>query len=153
MEIVFNHNFYVMNMDENFDYDFLEKEIIDQLNNHHYPKTFKELFLTKNDIEDLEFNLIYNNVQKILVYKKRRLQNKQKHLSYTIHIPVPKKSEVIWGIKDENFLSNAVMSKILLDDFEILDHPAYQDFSNTEDYFIQSIILGIKKIVEETQNH
>ena len=111
------------------------------------------MFLTKNDIEDLEFNLIYNNVQKILVYKKRRLQNKQKHLSYTIHIPVPKKSEVIWGINDENFLSNAVMSKILLDDFEILDHPAYQDFSNTEDYFIQSIILGIKKIVEETQNH
>ncbi|MFB9078914.1 Imm9 family immunity protein [Flavobacterium procerum] len=151
MEITFNHNFYVLNIDENFNYDFLESQIIDKLTNYYYPKTFKDLFISEkgNNIEALEFNLIYNNVEKILLYKKKRAKSTLKQLSFTFHIPVPKNSDVTWGIPDENFLSNNIMSKILLDDFEILDYPEYENCSNIEDYFIQSIILGIKKTVGE----
>ncbi|PXY43033.1 hypothetical protein [Flavobacterium hydrophilum] len=59
MEIAFNHNFYVRNMDENFNYDFIENQNHDKLTNCYYPKTIKDLFMIEkgNEIENLEFNL------------------------------------------------------------------------------------------------
>lgn len=148
MEIRFNHNFYVMNIDEDFNYDSIENKIIDKLLKYHYPKTFEDVFKKVKDDNtwDLEFNLIYNNVKKILIYKKQRVIKKQKYISYTIHIPVPTKADVSWGIELENFISNNIMSKISLDDFEILNHPEYQDYNNINDYFVESIFLGIKEI-------
>ena len=145
---MFNHSFYVMNIDENFNYDLVENNLIDKLCKYYDSKSLKDVFkITEDDNAwDLEFNLIYNNVEKILVYKKKRIAKKEKLVSYTIHIPVPKKIDVVWGIERENFISNNVMNKIALDDFEILDHLDYEKYNNIDDYFIESIFLAIKKI-------
>ncbi|OXB16862.1 Imm9 family immunity protein [Flavobacterium reichenbachii] len=148
MEIRFNHNFYVMNIDENFDYDSIENLIIDKLDKYYHPKKIRDIFKIEygDSAWDLEFNLIYNNVDKILVYKKKKVVKKENYVSYTIHIPVPKNIDVVWGVEKENFISNNVMNKIVLDDFEILNHPKYENYINIYDYFADSIVLAIKNI-------
>lgn len=145
MEIRFNHNFYVMNMDDDFDYDSFENKLIDKLKKYYYPKTFNEIFkIKKNETWDIEFDLTYNNVEDILVYKKNKMVKDEDYILYRIHIPVPKKGEIYWGIEEDNFISN--IGKANIDYFNIVKRPDLNDFINLHLYLIECILLGIKNI-------
>lgn len=146
MEIRFNHSFYVMNMDDNFDYDSFENKIIEKLNKDYDVKRLEAIFKINNEnLWDIEFDLIYNNVEEILVYKKRQIVKKEKCLLYKIHIPVPKKKEIYWGIEEENFLANN--AKLNLDNFSLVKKSDLNDFSDINTYLIDCVFLAIKNII------
>lgn len=150
MEIRFNQSFYVMNIDDDFDYEGFENKLLKKLTSSYTPKSLEEVFKVKEDnrIVDVEFDIIFNNVKDILVYKKKTIKKKQNYILYTIHIPVPKRNDISWGANENNFISNDFLSKISIKDFEILNHPDYGNFETLNNFFIECSFLGIKKIFE-----
>lgn len=152
MEIRFNHNFYVMNMDDNFDYDSFENKINEKLYKDYDTKRLEAIFRTNNEnLWDIEFDLIYNDVEEILVYKKRQIIKEEKCLLYKIHVPVPKKKEIYWGIEEVNFLSNK--GKLNLDNFSVVKKSDLNHFSDINAYLIDCVLLAIKNIISSILNN
>jgi len=93
---------------------------------------------------DVTFRFRYNHVKQILIYLKERSYPLEKYKEITIHIPIPEKGNVPWGVdleqylyKDENYLNE------LMKNFHCLDVD-YLAFNNRQDYMIDCMCRAVK---------
>ena len=54
----------------------------------------------------LEFSIIYNNIDNLVLSRKNRSYPKEKYKSVVIHIPIPTKDIVSWGVEPEQHINN-----------------------------------------------
>ncbi|OJW38562.1 MAG: hypothetical protein BGO54_21865 [Sphingobacteriales bacterium 46-32] len=112
-------------------------------------KNYAEKFSDKvvneklNDWE-VTFRFRYNHVKQILIYLKERSYPVEKYKEITIHIPIPVKGNVPWGVdleqylyKDENYLNK------LMKNFHCLDVD-YLAFNNRQDYMINCMCRAVE---------
>ncbi len=114
-------------------------------------ETEKIIQLVKNEkLIDWEICLrfCYNNVKQILIYSKNKSYPKEKYKDITIHIPMPIKSKVEWGVEleqhiygNENHLDNMIKKFICLD----VD---YSKFVNRRDYILDCMRRAVKSCFE-----
>jgi hypothetical protein len=95
------------------------------------------------------FSFYCNHTPKILITKNRfGTQAKEKRKEITIHIPIPLKSKVLWGVemhqhiyKDENHLNH------IINNFNTVD-VNYKDYDNRTDYMTDCMRMAIKFCLE-----
>jgi hypothetical protein len=102
--------------------------------------------LTETKLQDWEicFRFWYNNVKQILIYTKGKSYPLEKYKEITVHIPMPTKEKVKWGIdiekhiyKDENHLDG------LMKNFYSLE-VEYIKFGNRQDYILDCMRRAIR---------
>jgi hypothetical protein len=94
---------------------------------------------------EIQFSFWYNNVKQILISKSRLgTYSKEKRKAVTVHIPIPIKSIVAWGVdlgqhayQDENHLDHLMKNFICLD----VD---FSRFENRTDYILDCMRRAIK---------
>lgn len=80
------------------------------------------------------FRIIYNNVRTILIYTKNKSYVNEKYKDITIHIPIPTKDKVSWGVnQDQHVYDNENHMDSILKNFHSLDVD-YALFGNRESY-------------------
>lgn len=131
--------------------------VIDFLDVDFDTKTIKEIIESETDevldnfnnenIKDWEvaFLFRFNNTEKILISKNRfGSVASQKQKEIIIHIPIPMKNLVSWGVNDEQHIyKDATHLNHLLKNFNSLD-VNFKDFNNRKDYIIDSVRRVVK---------
>ncbi len=115
-----------------------------------YAEKFSEKVTNEKLIDwDVTFRFRYNHVRKILIYLKERSYPVEKYKEITIHIPIPEKNKVLWGVnpeqylyKEENYLDG------LMKNFHCLDVD-YGLFNNRQDYMIDCMCRAVKYCFSE----
>jgi hypothetical protein len=80
------------------------------------------------------FGAVFNNVKQILITKnKLGTYPSDKYKEITIHIPVPKKEDVLWGVANEKFVNKIDHLDGLINNFNVLDVD-FTKFDNKDDY-------------------
>lgn len=138
------HNFQVIGIDSILDLNFIEKEIEKDFSN-----IYDESFDRKIENWGIELNLVYNNADNILLFKKGKKDLKNQQIIYTVHFPIPKKKDVSWGMNDSSFIGDVVDKKLNLKNFHVLDRPPYKSFNDMDSYIIHCTYLSLKKLLEE----
>lgn len=100
--------------------------------------------LANEELEDWEIHFIfsYNNANSILIYKKGKSFSKERYKEITIHIPIPIRTHVNWGVEtsqhvyEENHLNN------ILKNFSALE-VNYKKFENRTDYILSCMRRAI----------
>lgn len=127
-------------LDVDFDSRIIEEKIKYQVDK--ILENFKKVAL-----KDWEISFLFrcNNTTKILI-SKNRFGNiaGEKRKEIIIHIPIPLKSKVSWGVqtnqhvyKDENHLNH------IIHNFNTID-VNYEDYSNRTDYITKCVTMAIK---------
>lgn len=147
MDILFMHNFQVIGVDDILDLNLIEKEIENDFSN-----IYNESFDKKIKGWNIELNLIYNNAENILIFKKGKKDIENQHITYTVHLPIPKTGNVSWGMDDSSFIGDVVDNKLSMKNFYVLDRPPYESFKGIDSYLVHCTYLGLKKIFEEEKN-
>lgn len=103
MKFKLNHSSYVIGLLES---DFPKKEIFETIK----PEIESYLQNAKN-IESLqewalEFTLLYNNVSDIVLCRKNKSYPNEKYKEVIIHIPIPTKDSVRWGVRSQQLIEN-----------------------------------------------
>jgi len=93
---------------------------------------------------EVHFIYRYNNVKQILIYTKGKSYPIEKYKEITIHIAIPLKEKVPWGVdltqhiyKNENHLDNMIKN------FNCLDVD-YSKFTDRKDYILNCMERSIK---------
>jgi len=90
------------------------------------------------------FRFVYNNVKQILIYTKNKSYPKEKYKEIIVHIPIPVKEEIDWGVDlEQHVYSDKNHLDHLLQNFFCLDVD-YTKFTNRQDYLLNSMIRSIK---------
>ncbi len=94
---------------------------------------------------ELFFAVYFNNTEKILITKNKLGSNaSQMQKEITIHIPIPMKNIVLWGVNDEQHVyKDATHLNHLLKNFNTLE-VNFKDFNNRTDYIIDSARRVVK---------
>lgn len=140
------HNFQVIGVDDILDLNFIERETEKDFSN-----IFNERFDKKIKSWNIELNLIYNNTENILLFKKGKKDLDNLHITYTIHLPIPKKDHVSWGMDGRCFIGDIVDNKLNMKNFYVLNRPPYSSFNDMNSYLVHCIYLVLKKIFEEEE--
>ena len=97
---------------------------------------------------EVQFLFIYNNVKEILIYTKDKSYPKEKYKEITIHIPIPTKDIVSWGVnKDQHIYESNHLDRIIKN-FNCLAVDLSQ-FKNKEDYISDCMSRAIKYCFEK----
>jgi hypothetical protein len=144
MKTLFMHNFQVIGVDDILNLNFIEKEIEKDFSN-----IFNENFEKKIKGWNIELNLIYNNAENILLFKKGKKDIDNQYITYTIHLPIPKKDNVSWGMDRSSFIGDVVDNKLNMKNFYVLNRPPYSSFTDMNSYLVHCVYLVLKKIFEE----
>ena len=91
---------------------------------------------------ELEFLALYNNTENILLYRKARSYTADKYKEVVIHIPIPTKDVVEWGVKKEQLLKTGVGKSIHYADILSIDPTKYNDRTS---YIIECMRIGINE--------
>lgn len=110
-----------------------------------YAETFACQEKSKKLIDwEVTFRFRYNHTKQILIYLKDRSYPIEKYKEITIHIPIPIKDKVFWGVeleqhiyKSENHLNDK------LKNFHCLDVD-YLNFDNRQDYIMDCMRRSIE---------
>lgn len=94
---------------------------------------------------EVVFLFRFNNTERILISKNRfGSVVSQKKKEIIIHIPIPMKNIVSWGVNDEQYVyKDATHLNNLLKNFNTLE-VNYKDFNNRTDYIIDSAKRVVK---------
>lgn len=102
----------------------------------------------KIDLWNLCFSFRYNYLRQILIYTKEKSDTKLKSKEITIHIPIPIKEQVFWGVnksqhiyESENHLDHIIKNFICL-------NVDYSKFDNRSDYILDCMRRAIKSCFE-----
>ncbi|HWJ27970.1 MAG TPA: Imm9 family immunity protein [Flavisolibacter sp.] len=110
-------------------------------------ETEKLIFSIKEDkLNDWEvcFRFVYNNVKQILIYTKDKSYKVEKYKDITIHIPIPTKEKVFWGVNiNQHIYESESHLDHLLKNFLLLDVD-YSKFDNRKEYIINCMQRAIK---------
>ena len=93
-------------------------------------------------LEDWEvvFNALYTAGEKIWIYRKTRSYPSEKYKEIVIHIPIPTKSIVSWGVDEDQLLSiNTVHAEKYAESLET----NFTDFDNRNDYIMSAMLKSI----------
>jgi hypothetical protein len=132
------HSSYVINfLDVNFDSEELSKTLkLDA------DKVLRQI--TNENLQDweIEFRGAYGMGEQIRIYKKTRSYTADKIKLIVIHIPIPTKDKVSWGV-DESQLVDLTIPKNSEKYFDVLP-VNYGLFPNVNEYLLDSIRRGIE---------
>lgn len=109
-------------------------------------ETDKVLQSLKNDaLKDWEirFNFTYNTGNNIFIYKKLKSELADKFKEITIHIPIPRKEVVSWGVRKEQHIYDDNHFDKIIKNFDCLDVD-YSKFHNRRDYILNCMRRAIK---------
>ena len=107
--------------------------------------------ITDKKLDDWEVHFIfrYNNVKQILIYTKGKSHPREKYKEITVHIPIPIKTEVSWGVdltqhiyQSKDHLDNLIGNFICL-------HVDYSKFLNRTDYILSCMRRAIQSCLEK----
>lgn len=105
----------------------------------------------KDNLKDWQVIFLFrlNNTEKILISKNRFGSiPSQKQKEITIHIPIPMKNVVAWGVYNEQHIyKDASHLNHLIQNFNTLE-VNFKDFNNRTDYIVDSVRRAIKLCFE-----
>ena len=144
MKTRINHSSYIIGfLDEGFDSDkisqFIKKETDKILKSVHPPEL--------NDW-NLIFKIIYNNVDRIYLFRKSKSYSSEKYKEIVIHLPVPRKTEIKWGVNENQLIdTNFKFDNRYCDEIEV-DIGKYEEreiyiIENVWRAIVESLKLGI----------
>lgn len=119
--------------------------------------------IANNELPDwvLLFDFIYNEVENILIFRKNKSMTKEKRKEIVIHIPIPTKDVVSWGVNEDQFRKVKLGENILKNaNILYIDPKKYSDgISYTTDVVRMSVHeifrLGVtvngKRIIKEKE--
>ncbi|WP_153799744.1 Imm9 family immunity protein [Foetidibacter luteolus] len=94
--------------------------------------------INDNKLEGWEvcFRFTYNYLNQILIYTRGKSEPKEKYKEITVHIPIPVKNQVTWGVNPEQYVyASPNHLDHLLKNFHRLP-VNYSRFEKCEDYVI-----------------
>ncbi len=97
------------------------------------------------ELEDwqIEFRALYNKVENIRVYKKARSNKDEKYKTIVIHIPIPSKENVSWGVEEKQYLSTNIYKAGNDKYVDVLETLDYTQYSNYKDYIVDTMTKAI----------
>ena len=129
-----NHSSHLIDfLVDDFDYEQIDKPL----------KKIVDLKLKKYNIPELkewtvEFLATYGNLNKIVVYRQARSQSDMKYKQIIIHIPIPLKDIVFWGVNENQTIKLNSPSE----NCELIDIKP-ENYSNKYDFIIECMKKGI----------
>jgi hypothetical protein len=91
---------------------------------------------------EIQFIFRYNTVKQLLVYTRGKSYIKEKYKEITIHIPIPSKDEVYWGVRKEQKVYDENHLDSLINNFDRMD-VEYQLYKDMYHYIIHSMRRAI----------
>ena len=139
MQSKINHGSYVIGLLES---NFPEREINEAIK----PEIDDYLKNAKNteSLQDwsLHISIVYNNVSDIILCRKNKSYPNEKYKEVVIHIPIPTKDNIGWGVKPEQHIENNWDYKNSnYTDILNIDHTKYNDIGS---YIIDALKIAIK---------
>ena len=108
----------------------------------------KNNFSNQNDWI-IKLRATYNNGKQLLISKNKfGTLTSDKIKEITIVIPIPSIHKISWGCEDEQYIYKENHYDEILHNFLVLDINL-SDFSNREDYILDCLRRGIKKVFQE----
>ena len=139
MQYKISHSSYVIGLVES---DFPESEINEAINLEidAYLKNAKNI----ESLQEwtLEITIVYNNVSDIILCRKNKSNPNAKYKEVIIHIPIPTKDTVDWGVKPEQHIENNwdYKNSNYTDVFNI----ECTKYNNISSYIIDALRIAIK---------
>ncbi len=126
-----NHTSYIIDfLDVGFDSDKISQIIKNEVD-----KKLDSIKLPELNDWELNFNIVYNNVDKLYLFRKSRSYSSEKYKEVVIHLPIPKQTEKSWGVKENQLIkTNFESAKKNSDELEI----DYSMFNDRETYIIEN---------------
>jgi hypothetical protein len=95
---------------------------------------------------EIQFIFRFNNTRYIMIYTKSKSFPVEKYKEITIHIPIPSKDDISWGVENNQFISRIDHLDGKMRNFETLDI-SYDKFDSRLDYISDSICRSLKEIL------
>ena len=92
---------------------------------------------------EIAFKALYSNVDKILLFRKSASYKNDKYKEIVIHIPIPQKSKVSWGVDEKQLIKTGLNERVLKYADEILINPT--DFNNRTDFILACMRKAIRE--------
>ena len=121
----------------NVDYDskFIEQRLLSELErvlrDIEIPETLKEW--------TLQFSIIYNNVKNLGIARKTKSVKSLKLKEIIIHLPIPTKEKVSWGVNKNQLIREIQFDNRYVDEINV----DFQKYDNRTDYIIENIESAI----------
>jgi hypothetical protein len=137
MEITLTHISNVINfLNIDFDTEKIDDNLVPVLQ-----KELEESIDKSIDDWELEFLISYVQGDELRVFNKIPVDKEEKLKTIIIHIPIPLKKEVSWGVLPEQYISSS--SNKVVKNIEKIE-VNYNSYNFRKDYIFSSIVRGIK---------
>jgi hypothetical protein len=90
----------------------------------------------------VEFKLLYNNVKNLGIARKTKSIQSQKVKEIVIHVPIPKKVVIDWGVQENQLIREIQFDKRYIDEIEI----EIKNYKNRSEYIIEIGKIAIQFI-------